>query len=46
MIQLIWKAVTSLQQVKNELEAARWCALANHAIFASSGEMNKSKLLR
>ncbi|OBW67827.1 MAG: Uncharacterized protein AUREO_021010 [Aureobasidium pullulans] len=43
---LIWKAVTSLQQVKNELEAARWCALANHAIFASSGEMNKSKLLR
>ena len=44
--QLIWKAVTSLQQSHHEDEAARWCSLANHAIFVSSGETNKAKLSR
>ncbi|KAG9644000.1 SPO22-domain-containing protein, partial [Aureobasidium melanogenum] len=43
---LIWKAVTTLQQSQNEDEAARWCSLANHYIFASSGEINKAKLSR
>ncbi|KAI4843923.1 hypothetical protein E4T44_06486 [Aureobasidium sp. EXF-8845] len=43
---LIWKAVTALQQAAKEDEAARWCGLANHEIFASSGELNKAKLLR
>ncbi|KAH0273154.1 SPO22-domain-containing protein, partial [Aureobasidium melanogenum] len=43
---LIWKAVTTLQQSQNENEAARWCSLANHNIFASSGEINKAKLSR
>ncbi|KAH0162689.1 SPO22-domain-containing protein, partial [Aureobasidium melanogenum] len=43
---LIWKAVTTLQQSQNEDEAARWCNLANHNIFASSGEINKAKLSR
>ncbi|KAH0269856.1 SPO22-domain-containing protein, partial [Aureobasidium melanogenum] len=43
---LIWKAVTTLQQSQNEDEASRWCSLANHNIFASSGEMNKAKLSR
>ncbi|KAG9562955.1 SPO22-domain-containing protein, partial [Aureobasidium melanogenum] len=43
---LIWKAVTTLQQSQNEDEAARWCSLANHNIFASSGEINKAKLSR
>ncbi|KAH0365376.1 SPO22-domain-containing protein, partial [Aureobasidium melanogenum] len=43
---LIWKAVTTLQQSQNEDEAARWCSLANHNIFASSGEINKAKLTR
>ncbi|KAI4770821.1 hypothetical protein E4T52_14181 [Aureobasidium sp. EXF-3400] len=44
--QLIWKAVTTLQQSQNEDEAARWCSLANHNIFATSGEINKAKLAR
>ncbi|KAG9964353.1 SPO22-domain-containing protein, partial [Aureobasidium melanogenum] len=43
---LIWKAVTTLQRSQNEDEAARWCSLANHNIFASSGEINKAKLSR
>ncbi|KAI4718779.1 hypothetical protein E4T48_05036 [Aureobasidium sp. EXF-10727] len=44
--ELIWKAVTALQQSQNEDEAAKWCNLANHDIFASSGELNKAKLSR
>ncbi|KAK6002464.1 hypothetical protein QM012_002102 [Aureobasidium pullulans] len=43
---LIWKAVTALQQSRNEDEAARWCSLAHHKIFNSFGEINKAKLLR
>lgn len=44
--QLIWKAVTALQQLNKQDEAARWIILANHDIFTSSGEINKAKLLR
>lgn len=45
-MQLIWKAVTALQQSQNEAEAVKWCNLANHEIFASAGELNKAKLGR
>jgi hypothetical protein len=45
-LQLIWKAVTGLQQVGNETEATNWCTLARHAIFESAGELNKAKLSR
>ncbi|KEQ69702.1 SPO22-domain-containing protein [Aureobasidium namibiae CBS 147.97] len=43
---LIWKAATALQQLQNEDEAAKWCDLASHDIFASSGDLNKAKLSR
>ncbi|KAI5200557.1 hypothetical protein E4T39_05665 [Aureobasidium subglaciale] len=43
---LLWKAVTTLQQSENEDEATRWCRLASHDIFESSGEINKAKLSR
>lgn len=44
--QLIWKAVTALQQSQNEDEATKWCSLAGHETFASSGDLNKAKLSR
>lgn len=44
--QLVWKAVTTLQQSQNEEEATQWCTLASHDIFASSGDINKAKLSR
>ncbi|KAI5206918.1 hypothetical protein E4T38_03634 [Aureobasidium subglaciale] len=43
---LLWKAVTAFQQLENEDEAAKWCKLASHDIFESSGEINKAKLSR
>ncbi|KAI5240059.1 hypothetical protein E4T43_06366 [Aureobasidium subglaciale] len=43
---LLWKAVTAFQQLENEDEAAKWCKLASHDIFESSGEINKAKLAR